>query len=118
MDVSWPAVSGIEAYVLCRKNLGTDTVEELTRQPGTGYRDSAVAFGDAFAYSLATVLGTTVSLPGATASVTLPPLLPLGITFLNANYEVRPANANTVGARICSRLRETAAGNPPRQPKL
>ena len=50
--------------------------------------------------------------------MTLTPLLPLGITFVNANYEVRPANANTVGARICSRLRETAAGNLPRQPKL
>ena len=58
VDVSWPAVAGIEAYVLYRKNLGTDTVEELTRQPGTSYRDSAVAFGDAFAYSIATVLGT------------------------------------------------------------
>ena len=89
-------MAGIDAYVLYRKNPGTDTVEELTRQPGTSYRDSAVAFGDAFAYSIATVLGTTVSLPGATASVTLTPLLPLGITFVNANYEVRPANANTV----------------------
>ena len=58
-------MAGIDGYVLYRKNPGTDTVEELIRQPGTSYRDSAVAIGDAFAYSLATVLGTTVSLRAA-----------------------------------------------------
>ena len=46
--------------------------------------------------SVATVLGEEISLPGGTATLTLTPLLPLGITFVNANYEVRPANANTV----------------------
>ena len=98
VDVSWPAVAGIEAYVLYRKNLGTDTVEELTRQPGTSYRDSAVAFGDAFAYSLATVLGTTVSLPGATASVTLTPLLPLGNYLCECELRSAPGECEHGGS--------------------
>ena len=95
MDVSWTAVAGVNGYVLYRKNLRTDTIKELARQPGTSYHDTAVAYGDSFAYSIATVLGGEISLPGGTATVTLTPLLPLGITFVNANYEVRPANANT-----------------------
>lgn len=96
MEVSWPAQPGVDGVVLYRKDLRTNTVEELARPAGTSYRDEAVAYGDSFAYSLATVVGGEVSPPGGEASVTLTPLLPLGITFVNANYEARPANANTV----------------------
>ena len=62
---AWPAVPGTDAIILYRKNVLTDAVEELARVPGTSYRDSAVSYGDSFAYSLATVVGETVSPAGA-----------------------------------------------------
>jgi hypothetical protein len=61
------------------------------------------------------VVGGEISLPGGEASVTLTPLLPLGITFVNANYEVRPANANTVAwnpVLPVARRSETGRNNP------
>ncbi len=64
VDVSWPAVPGTDSIIIYRKNVLTDAVEELARVSGTNYRDSAVSYGDSFAYSLATVVGATVSPAG------------------------------------------------------
>ncbi len=98
VDLSWAAVPGATGMVVYRKDTRTDAVEELTRVAAgaTSYRDAAVAYGDTFSYTLATVLGDVVSLQGAAASATLAPLLPLGITFVNANYQITAGNSNTV----------------------
>lgn len=96
VDLNWPAVAGSEAMVIYRHDTRTDTVEELARVSGTSYRDEAVTWGDDFSYTLATVLGDVVSLPGAAASVTISPLLPLGVSFVNANYQTAPGNSYTL----------------------
>jgi hypothetical protein len=98
VDLSWTAVPGADEVIIFRKGTLSDTVEELARVAGTdiSYKDTAVGFGDRFSYTLATRLGTTISPQGAAAAVTLDPVLPLGITFVNPNNQARPSNANTV----------------------
>lgn len=98
VDVTWPAVPGAQELIIYRKDTQADSVEEIARVPGTAtsYRDDRVAFGDRVSYALATVLGEATSPAGAYAAVVLDPVLPLGLTFVNANNQLRPSNSNTV----------------------
>ncbi len=96
VDIFWSAVPGADALAVFRQNMRTNQVEELARVTGSSYRDEGVVFGDSFSYTLATVLGQTVSPQGTAASVTVSPLLPQGIVFVNAPYALAAENSNTV----------------------
>ncbi len=93
MDILWIAVAGVDGYVLYRKYVRTDSIEELARRTGASYRDTAVAYGDSFAYSIATVLSGEVSLPGGREDIAL--TFP---GYAGTNYRVQQSNILVPGS--------------------
>ncbi|MBE2282347.1 MAG: fibronectin type III domain-containing protein [Prosthecobacter sp.] len=96
VDSTWPAIPGAESYAVFRRHVRTGFVEEIARTESPDYQDASISFGESYAYSVAPLLSGVLGAAGPETTITVSALLPLGIAFVNNQYEVLPANTNLV----------------------
>jgi Putative Ig domain len=99
VDVSWPAVAGAEAVVIYRQTGGAGALTEIGRADSGAagrFRDTSAAYGIEYRYRLATMLRGEASELGPVASITLQPLLPVGVNFITANQQLVSGNSHFV----------------------